>query len=446
MCAIVGIINSKDAAKTAYYGLFSMQHRGQEASGISASNNHNIKTIKNRGLVTEVFNHDSFEVLKGEMAIGHNRYSTAGSDSVLDAQPVSAKYSLGQISIVHNGNLINKNEVRERLVEDGAIFQSNIDTENILHLIAKSKKEHLQDRIVEAVRQIIGAYCLLILSRSKMFVLRDPYGVRPLSLGRLKDGGYIVASETCAFDLVGATFIRDVKPGEMLIFEEGKSEFKSIQLFGQVDPRICAFEYIYFARPDSVIDGKNVYDIRKKLGETLAKKSNIKADFVVPVPDSGVPAALGYSQFSKIPFEMAIVRNHYVGRTFIEPTQEMRNLKVKLKLNPMSSVLNGKSVVVIDDSIVRGTTSKKIVELLRHAGVKEIHMKIAAPEIKHPCRYGIDTPSYAELISANMNVEEVRKFIGADSLEFLSIDELTSSLGNERKYSLVSFDGDYFIK
>lgn len=446
MCAIVGIINSKDAAKTAYYGLFSMQHRGQEASGISASNNHNIKTIKNRGLVTEVFNHDSFEVLKGEMAIGHNRYSTAGSDSVLDAQPVSAKYSLGQISIVHNGNLINKNEVRERLVEDGAIFQSNMDTENILHLIAKSKKEHLQDRIVEAVRQTIGAYCLLILSRSKMFVLRDPYGVRPLSLGRLKDGGYIVASETCAFDLVGATFIRDVKPGEMLIFEEGKSEFKSIQLFGQVDPRICAFEYIYFARPDSVIDGKNVYDIRKKLGETLAKKSNIKADFVVPVPDSGVPAALGYSQFSKIPFEMAIVRNHYVGRTFIEPTQEMRNLKVKLKLNPMSSVLNGKSVVVIDDSIVRGTTSKKIVELLRHAGVKEIHMKIAAPEIKHPCRYGIDTPSYAELISANMNVEEVRKFIGADSLEFLSIDELTSSLGNERKYSLVSFDGDYFIK
>ncbi|AGZ81193.1 amidophosphoribosyltransferase [Campylobacter fetus] len=446
MCAIVGIINSKDAAKTAYYGLFSMQHRGQEASGISASNNHNIKTIKNRGLVTEVFNHDSFEVLKGEMAIGHNRYSTAGSDSVLDAQPVSAKYSLGQISIVHNGNLINKNEVRERLVEDGAIFQSNMDTENILHLIAKSKKEHLQDRIVEAVRQIVGAYCLLILSRSKMFVLRDPYGVRPLSLGRLKDGGYIVASETCAFDLVGATFIRDVKPGEMLIFEEGKSEFKSIQLFGQTDPRICAFEYIYFARPDSVIDGKNVYNIRKKLGETLAKKSNVKADFVVPVPDSGVPAALGYSQFSKIPFEMAIVRNHYVGRTFIEPTQEMRNLKVKLKLNPMSSILNGKSVVVIDDSIVRGTTSKKIVELLRHAGVKEIHMKIAAPEIKHPCRYGIDTPSYAELISANMNLEDVRKFIGADSLEFLSIDELTSSLGNERKYSLVSFDGDYFIK
>lgn len=445
MCAIVGVINSKDAAKTAYYGLFSMQHRGQEASGISSSYNHQIKTIKNRGLVTEVFDNDSFEILQGQMAIGHNRYSTAGSDSVLDAQPVSAKYSLGEISIVHNGNLINKYEVRERLIEDGAIFQSNMDTENILHLIAKSKKENLQDRIIEALGQIVGAYCLLILSRSKMFVVRDPYGVRPLSIGRLKDGGYIVASESCAFDLVGATFVRDVAPGEMIIFEEGKSSFKSIDLFETKDPRICAFEYIYFARPDSVIDGKNVYEIRKKLGEILADKSTCKADFVVPVPDSGVPAALGYAARSKIPFEMAIVRNHYVGRTFIEPTQEMRNLKVKLKLNPMSSVLNGKSVVVIDDSIVRGTTSKKIVELLRNAGAKEIHMKIAAPEIKHPCRYGIDTPSYEELISARMDAREVCKFIGADSLEFLSIDELTQGLGNERKYSLVSFDGDYFI-
>ncbi|WP_086291143.1 amidophosphoribosyltransferase [Campylobacter devanensis] len=445
MCAIVGVINSKDAAKTAYYGLFSMQHRGQEASGISSSYNHQIKTIKNRGLVTEVFDNDSFEILQGQMAIGHNRYSTAGSDSVLDAQPVSAKYSLGEISIVHNGNLINKYEVRERLIEDGAIFQSNMDTENILHLIAKSKKENLQDRIIEALGQIVGAYCLLILSRSKMFVVRDPYGVRPLSIGRLKDGGYIVASESCAFDLVGATFVRDVAPGEMIIFEEGKSSFKSIDLFETKDPRICAFEYIYFARPDSVIDGKNVYEIRKKLGEILADKSICKADFVVPVPDSGVPAALGYAARSKIPFEMAIVRNHYVGRTFIEPTQEMRNLKVKLKLNPMSSVLNGKSVVVIDDSIVRGTTSKKIVELLRNAGAKEIHMKIAAPEIKHPCRYGIDTPSYEELISARMDAREVCKFIGADSLEFLSIDELTQGLGNERKYSLVSFDGDYFI-
>lgn len=445
MCAIVGVINSKDAAKTAYYGLFAMQHRGQESSGISASHHQKIKTIKSQGLVTEIFNKDSFEILKGNISIGHNRYSTAGSDSALDAQPVNAKYSLGEISIVHNGNLINKNEIRRELIEEGAIFQSEMDTENILHLIARSHKEHLQDRIVEAVKKCVGAYCLLILSRSKIFAIRDRYGVRPLSLGRLKDGGYIVASETCTFDLVEASFIRDVRPGEMIVFEEGSDKFKSIQLFGEVDPRICAFEYIYFARPDSVVEGKNVYEVRKKLGAILAKKCSINADFVVPVPDSGLPAALGYAQANKIPFEMAIVRNHYVGRTFIEPTQEMRNLKVKLKLNPMSSILYGKSIVVVDDSIVRGTTSKKIVELLRNAGAKEIHMRIASPEIKHPCRYGIDTPSYAELISANMGKDDVCRYIGADTLEFLDIEDLIEGIGDERKYSLVSFDGNYFI-
>lgn len=446
MCAIVGIINSNDAARSAYYGLFATQHRGQEASGISSSFEHKITTIKNSGLVTEVFDEKSFEILKGSMAIGHNRYSTAGSDSIKDAQPVSAKYALGEISIVHNGNLINKQEMRENLVNNGAIFQSNMDTENILHLIAKSQEKHLKERIIEAIKQIKGAYCLLILSRSKMFAIRDPYGVRPLSLGRLKDGGYIVASETCAFDLLGAKFIRDIEPGEMIIFSEGKDEFQSIMLFEKTNPRICAFEYIYFARPDSVIDGKLVYEVRQKLGATLAKKSKIKANLVIPVPDSGVPAALGYAKQSGLPFEMAIVRNHYVGRTFIEPSQEIRNLKVKLKLNPMSEALKGKSIVVVDDSIVRGTTSKKIVEMLRNAGAKEIHMKIAAPEIKFPEIYGIDTPTKAELISANKSCDEVCEYIGADSLEFLSIDELKNALGNEREYSLVSFDGDYFIK
>ncbi len=445
MCAIVGVINSDEAARTSYYALFAMQHRGQEATGISASFQDKIKTIKNRGLVTEVFNKDSFNVLKGNMAIGHNRYSTAGNDSILDAQPVFARYSLGELSIVHNGNLINKNEVRTKLIEEGAIFQSSMDTENIIHLIARSKKEKLQDRIIEALDVIKGAYCLLILSRHKMFVIRDRYGVRPLSLGRLKDGGYIVASETCAFDLVGATFVRDVNPGEMLIFENGKEEFKSIQLF-EPDSRICAFEYIYFARPDSMVEGKNVYETRKRMGEALAKEAPIDADYVIPVPDSGVAAALGYAKESGIAFENAIVRNHYVGRTFIEPTQEMRNLKVKLKLSPITSLLKGKKIVVIDDSIVRGTTSKKIVELLRQAGAKEIHMRIAAPAIKHPCKYGIDTPSYKELISANMSEDEVRKYINADSLSFLSIESLVASLGDERKYSLVSFDGNYFIK
>lgn len=446
MCAVVGIINSKDAARTAYYALFAMQHRGQEASGISVSFNHHIKIYKDLGLVNEVFNNENLATLKGNMAIGHNRYGTAGSKESKDAQPIAANYLLGEISIAHNGNLTNNKEVRDKLIAEGAIFHTNMDSENIIHLIARSKKEHLQERIVEALDEIKGAYCLLIMSRSKMFVVRDKYGIRPLSIGRLKDGGYIVASETCAFDLVGAEFIRDVKPGEMIIFEEGSNSFESIELFNAQAPRICAFEYIYFARPDSTVEGKNVYEVRKNIGKVLAKKSKIKADMVVPVPDSGVPAALGYAFESGLPFEMAIVRNHYVGRTFIEPTQEMRNLKVKLKLNPMGEILKGKSIVVVDDSIVRGTTSKKIVELLRHAGAKEIHFRVAAPEIKFPDVYGIDTPTKDELISHKMSVEEVREYIGADSLEFLTIDELVSGIGSERKYSLVSFDGDYFVK
>jgi amidophosphoribosyltransferase len=445
MCAIVGIINSKDAAKTAYYALFSMQHRGQEASGISACENGEIRTLKGNGLVTEVFNEENLRSLKGDSAIGHNRYATAGKNSGKDAQPISANYALGQISVVHNGNLVNKDEVRQALIDEGAIFQTNMDTENIIHLIARNHGKKLQDRIEAALKKILGAYCLLIQSRSKIFAIRDKYGVRPLSIGKLKDGGYIVASETCAFDLVEAEFIRDVEPGEMVIFTHGESKFKSVRIF-EPEPRICAFEYIYFARPDSVIEGKNVYEIRKKMGAALAKQNRTKADFVIPVPDSGVPAALGFANESKIPFELAIVRNHYVGRTFIEPSQETRNLKVKLKLNPMSSVLKGKSVIVIDDSIVRGTTSKKIVELLRHTGAKEIHFKVACPELKFPERYGIDTPSFEELISANKSVEQVREFIGADSLEFLGIEDLVESIGNERKYSLVSFDGDYFIK
>lgn len=446
MCAVVGIINSKDASRTAYYALFAMQHRGQEASGISVSFNHRIKTYKNLGLVNEVFNNENLANLKGDMAIGHNRYGTAGSKQSKDAQPISANYLLGEISIAHNGNLTNNEEIRDKLIAEGAIFHTNMDTENIIHLIARSKKEHLQERIIEALGVIKGAYCLLIMSRSKMFVVRDRYGIRPLSIARLKDGGYIVASETCAFDLVGAEFIRDVEPGEMIVFEEGSDKIESIKLFSNETPRICAFEYIYFARPDSTVEGKNVYEIRKNIGKALAKKSKVLADMVVPVPDSGVPAALGYALESGLPFEMAIVRNHYVGRTFIEPTQEMRNLKVKLKLNPMSEILKGKSIVVVDDSIVRGTTSKKIVELLRHAGAKEIHFRVAAPEIKFPDVYGIDTPTKDELISHKMSVEEVREYIGADSLEFLSIDELVGGIGSERKYSLVSFDGDYFVK
>ena len=382
------------------------------------------------------------------MAIGHNRYSTAGGDSILDAQPVFAKYKLGEISIVHNGNLINKDEVRQDLIDKGAIFQTGMDTENLIHLIAKNTKDRLRDRIKEALGRTIGAYCFIVQSRSKQFVIRDRYGIRPLSLGKLKSGGYIVASETCAFDLVDAEFIRDVNPGEMLIFSEDYSEPESIKLF-EPEFRPCAFEYVYFARPDSVIDGKNVYRTREDMGKALAlndKNNGIKYDMVVPVPDSGVPAALGYAAESGIPFKYGIIRNHYIGRTFIEPTQEMRDLKVKMKLSPMRSMIEGKSLLVIDDSIVRGTTSKRIVKILKEAGAKEVHFRVASPEIKFPCYYGIDTPHKEELISNNMTKEEVCKYIEADSLEYLSVEDLVNAIGNDRNYALESFNGDYFVK
>jgi amidophosphoribosyltransferase len=450
MCAIVGIFGDDNAARLASAALFAMQHRGHEATGISSGGyeDKKIHTIKKRGYVRDVYDEEAFEVLAGNMAIGHNRYSTAGSDSVFDAQPIHARYKLGEISIVHNGNLVNKQEVRQHLIDEGAIFQTGMDTENLIHLIAKSSKDRLRDRITEGLEQLKGAYNFIIQSRSKMFVIRDKHGIRPLCLGRLKSGGWIVASETCAFDLVDAQYIRDVKPGEMLIFAKGYDEPESIQLYEGFPYRPCAFEYIYFARPDSVIDGKSVYRARENMGKELAKNdfgSSIKADMVIPVPDSGVPAALGYSQASGLPFELGIIRNHYVGRTFIEPTQEMRNLKVKMKLNPMKSIIEGKSLIVIDDSVVRGTTSKRIVQMLKEAGAKEVHFRVASPMIQYPCYYGIDTPTKEELINAVMTKEEVREHIGADSLEYLSIDNLKDSLGRDRNYSLVSFDGDYFV-
>ena len=442
MCAIVGVHGMENASKIAYYALFSMQHRGQESTGISAADGETIRLIKERGLVTEVFHEDSFSVLDGNCAIGHNRYSTAGDDSILDAQPVFARYRLGEISVVHNGNLVNKDKVRNRLIKRGAIFQTGMDTENIVHLIAKSQEKKLIDRIKDMLNKIEGAYCLVIQSRSKMFVIRDRFGIRPLSLGRFKEGGYIVASETCALDLVGAEFVRDVRPGEMLIFSEGE-EPVSEQIF-EPDYHPDAFEYIYFSRPDSIIDGKNVYETRLKMGRKLAEEEPVDVDLVLPVPDSGVAAAKGFAEGLGVPFEMGIVRNHYIGRTFIEPTQEIRDLKVKLKLSPIKRLIEGKRIAIIDDSLVRGTTSRQIVKMLREAGALEVHMRIAAPEIKYPCRYGIDTPTQAELISAQMTPEEIAKTMDATSLGFLSIDGLIDSLGRDRNYSLVSFDGQYF--
>ena len=450
MCAIVGIYGNDDAAKLASAALFAMQHRGHEATGISAGGDDDKKivTVKNRGYVRDVFNEVAFKVLKGNMAIGHNRYSTAGSESTFDAQPIQAKYKLGEISIVHNGNLINKDEVRNRLIDEGSIFQTGMDTENLIHLIAKSSQDKLRDRITKSLTKVKGAYNFIIQSRSKLFVVRDPHGIRPLSIGKLRSGGWIIASETCCFDLVDADFVRDVKPGEMLIFSKDQSEPESIMLDDTKEFRPCAFEYIYFARPDSDIDGKNVYAAREAMGRVLARndKALLDADMVIPVPDSGVPSALGYAKVSGIPFELGIIRNHYIGRTFIEPTQAMRNMKVKMKLSPMKSLIAGKKLVVIDDSIVRGTTSKRIVKMLKDAGAVEVHFRVASPMIQHPCFYGIDTPTKEELINAMKTKDEVKEYIEADSLEYLSIPDLKDALGHDRNYSMVSFDGDYFVE
>ena len=450
-CAIVGVYNVKNAAILSYYALFAMQHRGQEASGISTSDGTKIATLKGNGLVTKVFDEESLKKLQGKSSIGHNRYSTAGEDSINEAQPIFARYSLGEMAIAHNGNLTNAKAVRDMLIQKGAIFQSHLDTENLIHLIAHSQKEHLVDRIIDALSYVDGAYCFVFLSRSKMFVVRDRYGLRPLSLGKIQndDGsvGYIVASETCAFDLLEAEYVRDVAPGEMLIFEGAytplsSSEPKSVQVFAPT-PKPCVFEYMYFSRPDSQVYGKNVYEIRKQMGIELAREHKLKADIVIPVPDSGVAAALGYAKESGIDFELGIIRNHYVGRTFIEPLQRMRELKVRLKLNPISSIIEGKEIIVIDDSVVRGTTSKQIVQILRKAGAKKIYLLISAPPTISPCYYGVDTPDKEQLICANKSIEEVRSYIGADFLGFLSIEGMLRSIGGEQEFCKACFDGQY---
>lgn len=442
-CAVVGIFNNEEASKLAYFSLHAMQHRGQEAAGISSGDGKRLHTIKDRGLVTQVFNEDKLETLKGHMAIGHTRYSTAGDDSILDAQPVHANYDLGQLSIVHNGNLTNHQEVRQELIKQGAIFQSSMDTENLIHLIARSEKEKLKDRIVDAVKKIEGAFSLVFLSRTKMFAMRDRFGFRPLSLGRIGDG-YVVASETCAFDLIGAEYLREVEPGEMLIFEKDKAP-QSIKVY-EPTPKHCIFEFVYFARPDSQVYGQNVYQNRKNMGIELAKEQPIEADMVVPVPDGGVPAAIGYSQESGIPYEMGIMRNHYIGRTFIEPTQEMRDLKVKMKLSPITELIKGKRVIVIDDSIVRGTTSRRIIRMLKEAGAAEVHMRISSPPTTDPCFYGVDTPDKDKLIAANMETQEICDYIGADSLAYLSTEALMRSVSlPSENYCTACFTGDYIV-
>ncbi len=444
-CAVVGIFGHEEASKLAYFSLHSLQHRGQEAAGISSSDGVKLHTIKDRGLVMRVFNEEKLATLSGSSAVGHTRYSTAGDDSILDAQPVFARYDLGEMAIVHNGNLTNAEEVRNGLIKKGAIFQTFMDTENLIHLIAKSEQEKLQDRIVDAVQRIEGAFSLVFLSRTKMFAMRDRFGFRPLSLGRLSNGGYIVASETCAFDLVGAKFIRDVEPGELLVFEQDKAP-KSIKVY-EATPKHCIFEYVYFARPDSHVFGQSVYQTRKNMGKELAKMTPVEADIVIPVPDGGVPAAIGYSQESGIPYEMGIMRNHYIGRTFIEPTQEMRDLKVKMKLSPMEEIIKGKRVIVVDDSIVRGTTSRRIIRMLKEAGASEVHMRVSSPPTTDPCFYGVDTPTKDKLIAANMTTDEICKYIEADSLAYLDEAALLRSVNadDNESYCTACFTGKYIV-
>lgn len=443
-CAVVGIYGNQEASKLAYLALHALQHRGQEAAGISSSDGKKLYTIKNRGLVLSVFDEKKLETLKGSSAIGHTRYSTAGDDSILDAQPVFARYDLGEMSIVHNGNLTNAKEVRDALIDEGAIFQTFMDTENLIHLIARSEKRRLLNRIIDAVGRIEGAFSLIFLSRTKMFAMRDRFGFRPLSLGKLSNGGYIVASETCAFDLVGAKYIRDVEPGELLVFD-GTKEPQSIKVF-ESTPKHCIFEYVYFARPDSIVFGQSVYQTRKKMGQELAKIKPVEADMVIPVPDGGVPAAIGYAQESGIPYEMGIMRNHYVGRTFIEPTQTMRDLKVKMKLSPMTEAIRGKRVIVVDDSIVRGTTSKRIVRMLKEAGAKEVHMRVSSPPTTDPCYYGVDTPNKNKLIASNMSIDDICKFIEADSLAYLDEASLLRSVNTkDENYCTACFTGKYIV-
>lgn len=446
-CAVVGIYNAPNAANLAYYSLFALQHRGQEASGIASINNKKITLHKKNGLVTEIFNESILNELKGFGAIGHNRYSTAGEDSINECQPIFARYSLGEIAIAHNGNLTNADEIRESLTLEGSIFQSHLDTEVLIHLIAKSNHKSLVERIQESIKKIDGAFALVILSRSKMFAIRDPYGLRPLSIGKIEneDGsfGFVVASETSAFDLIGASFVRDVEPGEMLIFEKiaDNPKFTSIK-YAESKHYPCVFEFIYFARPDSFVFGKSVYEVRKNLGIELAKEHKLKADMVIPVPDSGVAAALGYAKQSGIDFELGIIRNHYVGRTFIEPTQQKRELKVRLKLNPIEKMIKGKDIIVIDDSIVRGTTSKQIVKILRNAGAKNIYMLISSPPTISPCYYGVDTPESKQLICANHDLDSVKEFIGADYLGFLSLEGLKNGVKLD-SYCQACFDKKY---
>ncbi|MTI10027.1 amidophosphoribosyltransferase [Curvivirga aplysinae] len=447
-CAVFGIWGTKDAAAHTALGLHAQQHRGQEACGIVCNNGDEFNAHRALGQVGDVFgDHRVMERLEGKAAIGHTRYSTTGEPNLRNVQPVYADFAFGGLALAHNGNLTNAISLRNELVQTGSIFQSTTDTEVLIHLIATSKGK-VRDRLITALRLIEGAYSVVLLTRKKLIGVRDPRGVRPLVLGKLGDA-YMFASETVALDIIGAEFIREVEPGEMITVDENglTSEFP----LDKTDSRFCIFEYVYFSRPDSIIEGRSVYDARKHIGKELAMEFPVEADVVIPIPDSGVPSALGYAEESGIPFELGIIRNHYIGRTFIEPTDEIRHLGVKLKHNANRGHIEGKRVVLVDDSIVRGTTSRKIVEMVRDAGAKEVHMRISSPPTSHSCFYGVDTPERKSLLASSNTIEQMRELIGADSLAFVTMDGMYRAMGEDSRnneapqYCDACFSGDYPI-
>jgi amidophosphoribosyltransferase len=448
-CGVFAIFGHPEAANMTYLGLHALQHRGQESAGIVTSDGEQLFAHRAMGLVQDAFTQEQLGRLPGRIAIGHVRYSTAGGSHLKNAQPFAVDYARGSLAVAHNGNLTNADELRGELEASGSIFQSSADTEVLVHMVARSRQVALEDRIIDTLARVKGAYSLLFLSEDQVIAVRDPRGIRPLCLGILPGGkdAHVVASEPTAFDLIGAEFVRDVEPGEMVIVDS--AGIRSVRLPDQEEPKMCVFEYVYFARPDSRLGGRSVYEVRKALGERLADEHAVEADVVIPVPDSGVPSAIGYASKLRIPFEMGLIRSHYVGRTFIEPQQSIRHFGVRLKLNPVETVLRGKRVVVIDDSIVRGTTSRKIVKMVRDAGAREVHLRISSPPTQWPCYYGIDTPTRRELIASSHSTEEIARYVTADTLGYLSLDGMLRAVsgpnGDPRAYCHACFSGDYAI-
>jgi amidophosphoribosyltransferase len=440
-CGVFGIFGHAEASNLAYLGLYALQHRGQESAGIAASDGAQIRVSKAMGYVNEVFDGEILSKLPGRMAVGHVRYSTAGESRVANAQPLVVDSVHGQLALCHNGNLVNAGELRDTLVRAGSIFQTNSDSETLVHLFARSRAESPEAAVIDAISQVRGAFSFVLMTKDRLIGVRDPHGFRPLALGRL-GASWVVCSETCALDLIGATYYRDVEPGEVVIISE--HGLRSVKPFAPAPHAQCIFEHVYFSRPDSYVFGESVNEVRTEFGRRLAAESPVDADVIVPIPDSGVCAAVGFAEASGIPMRMGLIRNHYVGRTFIQPQQSIRHFGVRVKLNPVRSILEGKRVVLVDDSIVRGTTSRKIVRMVRSAGAKDVHMRISCPPTISPCFYGVDTPRKSELIAATHTLEEIRKYLDADSVAYLSLEGLTSSVnGGRTKYCTSCYTGKY---